>query len=264
MPVVSPGKSGESARPNPKRRTYSPSRSGTERQPDLDGADVARLHHHVGERQRPVVVRVVDDARSEPDFSAGDVDDVVDADHVLFERRARGHDLERRSGLVDVLHGAVAPMLGRCARERVRIERRLVGQRENLAGLRRHDQHRAAGGAVARDRIAQLALGDVLQVLVDRQLDGRAGRRRTLEPAEGAAARVGLIEQLAERAADLAVVGGLDAGEPFVVDADESQQLRGELLLRIEAAVFLDEPDAFEVELGDRAAPACGVTRRRT
>ena len=104
-----------------------------------------------------------------------------------------------------------------------------------------------------RDGIAQLALGDVLQVFVDRQLDGRAGRRRALEPAEGAAARVGLIQQLAQRAADLAVVGGFDARQPVVVDADKTEQLRGELLFRIEPAVFLDEVDAFEVQRRDAA-----------
>ena len=101
------------------------------------------------------------------------------------------------------------------------------------------------------DRIAQLALGDVLQVLVDRQLDRRAGGGWPLETAEGAPARVGLVQQLSERAADLAVVRRLDAGEPFVVGADEAEQLRGKLLLRIEAAIFLDESDALEVELGD-------------
>ncbi len=154
---------------------------------------------------------VFDDPRAETDFSAGHVDDVVDADDVLFERRARRHDLERRAGLVEVLHSAIAAMLGRCARERIRVERRLVRQREDLARLRRHDQHGAARGAIADDRLAQLALGDVLQVLVDRQLDRCAGCRRTLETAERAAARVGLVEQLALLAADLAVVGGLDA-----------------------------------------------------
>ena len=117
---------------------------------------------------------------------------------------------------------------------------------------------------VARDAVAQLALGDVLQVLVDRQLDGGARRRRPLEPAERAAARVGLVEQLALRAADLAVVGRLDAGEPFVVDADETQQLRRQLLLRIEAAVFLDETDALEVRARQCACACGGDTWRRT
>ena len=151
---------------------------------------------------------------------------------------------------------------GDARRKGIRVERRLVRKRQNFAGLRRHDHHGAAGGAILRDGVAQLALGDVLQVLVDRQLDGRARGRRPLESAERAAARVGLIQQLAERAADLAVVGRLDAGEPFVVDADETQQLGRKLLLRIEPAVFLDESDAVEIELGDsrrlrrRHAPA--------
>ncbi len=102
----------------------------------------------------------------------------------------------------------------------------------------------------------------MLQVFVDRQLDGRACGRRALEPAEGAPARVGLIQQLTDSAADMAVVGCLDAGEPFVVDPDKAQQLSGKLFLRIEAAVFLDESDAVKTKFRDprrlvrRHAPA--------
>ena len=38
---------------------------------------------------------------------------------------------------------------------------------------------------------------------------------------------------------------------PVLSSADETEQLRGKLLLRIEAAIFLDESDALEVERGD-------------
>src|SRR4029453_3238942 len=89
------------------------------------------------------------------------------------------------------------------------------------------------------------------EVLIDRELDGRPRGRRPLESAERAAPRVGLIQQPAERAADLTVVGCLDAGESLVVDAHETQQLGRKLLLRIKPAVFLDESDAVQIELGN-------------
>ena len=87
MPVVSPGKSGRERAAEAEAAHVPPEPLWSERQADLDGADVARLHHHVGERQRPVVVRVVDHARSESDFSARHVDQIVDADDVLFDAR---------------------------------------------------------------------------------------------------------------------------------------------------------------------------------
>ena len=80
---------------------------------------------------------------------------------------------------------------------RVRVERRLVRHREDLAGVRVHDDGGAALRAVLDDAGVQLALGDVLQVLVDGQLDGRSGGRRPLEAAERVAPRVGLDEHRA-------------------------------------------------------------------
>ena len=88
----------------------------------------------------------------------------------------------------------------------------------------------------ASDAGVQLALGDVLQVLVDRQLDGRAGRRRPLDPAERLAPRVGLDEHRAALAANLRVVGRLDAAEADVVDADVAEQVRRQLLVRDRSA----------------------------
>ena len=38
---------------------------------------------------------------------------------------------------------------------------------------------------------------------------------------------------------------------PLLSTPTKAKQLRGKLFLRIEAAVFLDESDAFEIELGD-------------
>ena len=100
------------------------------------------------------------------------------------------------------------------------------------------------------DAEAELALGDVLQILVDCELEGLAGRWWALDAAERAAARVRLDEHLPVEALDQVVVGGFDAAEADAVDADVAEQVGRELLVRIEAAVLLHEPDAVEVERG--------------
>ena len=64
MPGLSPGKSGEVVRPKPKRLHVEAEPLRPEPEADLDGADVARLDDHVGERQHAVVVVVVDAARA--------------------------------------------------------------------------------------------------------------------------------------------------------------------------------------------------------
>ena len=63
-----------------------------------------------------------------------------------------------------------------------------VGEREDLAGRRIHDDDRTAGRAVFLDAVLQLSLGDVLQVLIDRQLERRAGGRLAFDMARQRAA----------------------------------------------------------------------------
>ena len=119
--------------------------------------------------------------------------------------------------------------------------------------MRIHDDGAAAGRAVGHDAGVELALDDVLQVLVDRQLDGRADRRRPLEPAERVPFRVRLHEDAAALAADAGIVGGLETAQAVVVDADVAEHVRPELLVGIEALVLLHEPDAVEIQLLDAA-----------
>ena len=113
---------------------------------------------------------------------------VAGVDGVLFERGAGGDDLERRSRLVQILDRAIAAQLFARVAIGVRIEVGRVGERQDLAGARIHDDRRAAGRAARLHAGAQLALGDVLQVLVDRQLERRARGRRPLDAAERRAA----------------------------------------------------------------------------
>ena len=117
--------------------------------------------------------------------------------------------------------------------------------------MRIHDDRRAGIGAVSGDPGAQLALDDVLELLVDGQLEGAAGGGQPLDAAEAAAPGVDLHQHLAVAAADHRVVGRLDAAQAAVVDADVAEQLRRQLLLRVVAAALLHEADALEIEGGD-------------
>ena len=72
------------------------------------------------------------------------------------------------------------------------------------------------------------------------------------------------IEDRAGLAANLRVVGRLEAAQPVVVDADVAEQVRGELLVRVEALALLDEADAVEIQRGDALGAWSGDTCRRT
>src|SRR3982751_1632931 len=95
------------------------------------------------------------------------------------------------------------------------------------------------------DAHTKLALGDVLEVLIDCELDARAGGRRPLDATEHRVALgIGLYEDLAILAADLRVVRRLDASEADVVEPHVPEDVRGELRLRIVAAALLQQHDA--------------------
>ena len=81
------------------------------------------------------------------------------------------------------------------------------------------------------------------------------GGRRPLEAAEGVPPGVGVNEDRAGLAANLRVVGPLEPFEAVVVDADVAEQVRRELLVRVEAAALLDEADAVADSARRRGAP---------
>jgi hypothetical protein len=142
-------------------------------------------------------------------------------------------------------------LFGLGSSEGIRIEGRLVRERENFSVARVHHNDGTRRRLVASDGISQLALGDVLKVLVNGQLDGRASGRRPLQTAEGTAPCVFFVEQLALRATDLTVVGRFEARKALVVHPNEAEQLRRELFLGIEPPILLDEPDAIERQIGN-------------
>src|SRR5262245_33676972 len=147
---------------------------GADPETDLDRADVARLDDDVSERKDAVVIASIlayDVGRSEAQLTRVGVDERRGRHHVLFERGGGRDDFEGRTWLVEILDGTIAPVgLVEFAVD-VRIERRLIGHREDLAGVRAQDDGAPAGGAILEHALVQLPFGYVLQVLVDRQLD---------------------------------------------------------------------------------------------
>jgi hypothetical protein len=98
------------------------------------------------------------------------VDQRVDRHHLSLDRRRRGDDLERRARLVEILHGAVAALGLVESRYAfgLNVGSFAIARISPVCGFMMMALPPARG---SRARRVQLALGDVLQVLVDRQLD---------------------------------------------------------------------------------------------
>ena len=135
------------------------------------------------------MMRVVDLARAEGDVTRVAVDEIGGADQAFFDRRRRGDDLERRAGLVGVLDRPVAASDQVGAAELVRVEGRPVRKREDFAGLRLHDDRRAARGLVLLDpgRSSRSAMNCRYLSIVSSRLAPAVGRapRASTSPSAG-------------------------------------------------------------------------------
>ena len=108
--------------------------------------------------------------------------------------------------------------------------------RTHPCGIEHH--RRAADRLGGRDALRQLALGDVLDAVVDRQLDAATldGRIRHAGGEHLPAARVAIRLDVVRLAADGTVELALEAFESLRVDADEAEDVGGERAVRIEPA----------------------------
>ena len=99
----------------------------------------------------------------------------------------------------------------------------------------------AAIALVALHRLGEFVMQDVLDVDIDRKLDGieflAAGKARRMEIGKPA-----VVDIL------------LDARDPLVVDIDQTKNMRGGRTARIEAAVLGQEADAGDAERMNRRA----------
>src|SRR5262249_56796077 len=95
-----------------------------------------------------------------------------------------------------------------------------------------------AGGLRRRRAGCQLALGQGLDLGVERELDARALHRRVGHSGAKklATARVPLDSDAERLAANLLVEAALESRQPLGVGADEPEDVRGELTVRIHPA----------------------------
>ena len=117
--------------------------------------------------------------------------------------------------------------------------------------MRVHHHGRAARCSILGDADSQLALDQMLQILVDRQLQCRTGGGRALDSAERLAPGVSLDEHRTWATLDQCVVRRLDTAQSLVVDTHVPQHMRREFLVGIETAALLHETDAIQLEGGN-------------
>ena len=99
---------------------------------------------------------------------------------MIFQCRRDGDHFERGPRLIDVGDGPVALHCGLCHSPFIRVHERHVGQGEQLARARVHDDGRGSLGVILPHSVAEDVLGPELDGLVDGQPYSGAGLRVTL------------------------------------------------------------------------------------
>ena len=98
---------------------------------------------------------------------------------MIFQCRRDGDHFERGPRLIDVGDGPVALHCGLCHSPFIRVHERHVGQGEQLARARVHDDGRGSLGVILPHSVAEDVLGPELDGLVDGQPYSGAGLRVT-------------------------------------------------------------------------------------
>ena len=133
----------------------------------------------------------------------------------------------------------------------VRVETRRDGEGKDLAGVRvLHDD-----GAVQRLHLFDLrikrALGNVLDVGVDREDEIFAGQRLRLFAAQAVPLGIKRGDHVARCAVQFVVEAKFEAAEAIVIGADVAEDLCRKITVGVEALELLLKIDALQVEFAD-------------
>ena len=162
-----------------------------EPQSDLDRADVARLGQNLRNRQIAVGFVIANAMPRDVDHAVLAIHHVVGPRQTLIDRRGQRYNLKDRSRLIERANGAIHARFRRTRAGRIRIERRKIRNRQQFSSARIFHDHGAGDGMRLLNRRVQLALGDVLNVLIQRQNDAARGRRRLIAAVHRMPVRVG-------------------------------------------------------------------------
>ncbi len=167
------------------------------------------------------------------------VDDRVWPHHARIQRRRDEQRLHRRTRFESVGHRAIAQTIAGEGGAAVRIEPGCVGHRQNLAGtcVQHHDG--TGFGAVQCNRIVQLAIRHILDVLVqrERQVASGFGRLQAFQNFHHVAGAILHHALGAGFAGEPGLVGQLQAFLAIVFDVGDAEDVAGHFAARVIAAV---------------------------
>ena len=209
------------------------------------GADIARYLDDLRHRQMIVVVFVVHQLVSDPKVVRR-FDHAVRAEQAPLQHRCRDEGLDGGARFEGVDHRAVAHQIRLVILAIVGIENRLVGQRENLAGLGVEHHDAAALGFVLLDCRRQFTVCQILDLEIERQ--GQvAAHLRSLDRrqiANGVAVAVAQDLAFSRSAGQPVLIGAFDAFLSFVVHIGETHHLGSDRTCGIVTAVFAPQRQA--------------------
>ena len=198
-------------------------------------------------------MRIVDRRVTDRQRARRGVDDRLRTHLARIERGGDGERLQRRPGLERVDQRAIAHVVARGPLAIVRVERRPVRQRQNLAGLGVEHDQRAGPRLVRLDRGLELAKGQVLQPAVDRQREIAAFLRRAYarHVLDDLAAAIDDHAPAARVAAQPALLRELDAFLTDVAVAGEADDLAHHFAAGVIAPVLVFVVNAVDLQRGD-------------
>ena len=208
----------------------------TEPLDDFGRPDITRVLDDLGKAQPAVRSMVLDRPPTDPIATLFTKDLLLGVYQPTVQCGCGQQGLEGRAGLIDLADQPIATVCGRCGRRVVGIETRHLGHGQDgkAAGIENDD--RAGLGRMRLNRPGQFVLGDVLQsgIEAEANLEGPAGCRvHTLgknHPAKG----VAQSGQFGRSAAQIVVIGLLDAGQPLGINIGEAEEWCGQTALRID------------------------------
>ena len=160
------------------------------------------------------------------------------------ERRGSDDGLEGGARLVDVHHRPVFELRRRGFVEMVRVIGGLICQRQDVPGLRIHDNQNATGGVGSFHSPVQGALGVELDILINGKIDGPLLLR--FERRHGRfqyriSSSIGQNALANRTAANEVVQRHFQPVQPLVVNAHKAQHIGGHGAIGIEAATLFHE-----------------------
>ena len=139
-------------------------------------ADIRAVLDDLGRRQFLVLLMVVDISATDTILAIFTIDLLTCADNGLVESGRHEKHFKGRAWLIAVTDSTIPPLGRLVAEERVGVILRVTGHRQDFACCRLHHHNSSSLGTGLTQAVGQLPFGDILQVLINRQVEIVASR----------------------------------------------------------------------------------------